>query len=188
TARTAPATECRKSRTCRRSRSSLNSLCAPLPLVGRDWGWGVGTWRVDVTRARYLPTPTLPSPQGGGKSLPVHHRTVVVLHRPERLVRRYSGAQLVIVSRIFRFFPVFHLEQIGGVDFAAIGADGALAEQRIVGRHFLHLGDHGLAIGGAFERGDRFEVMRDRRVDARLHHGREFTGSLDLPALGEGAV
>ena len=44
----------------------------------------------------------------------------------------------------------------------------AFAEQRIVGRHFLHLGDHGLAVGGAFQRGDRFEVMHDRRIDAGL--------------------
>ena len=74
------------------------------------------------------------------------------------------------------------------MDIAAVGADRALAEQRIVGRHFLHLGDHGLAVGSAFQRRDRLQIMHDRRIDAGLHHGREFARPLGLPALGPGAV
>jgi hypothetical protein len=35
------------------------------------------------------------------------------------------------------------------VDLAAVGADLALAEERVVGRRFLHLGDDGFGFLGA---------------------------------------
>ena len=53
----------------------------------------------------------------------------------------------------------------------AVGADHALAEQRIVGRQFLHFGDHfGAVVRIAAERLERFEIMNERRIDAGLHH------------------
>ena len=54
------------------------------------------------------------------------------------------------------------------VNLAAVGADRALAEQRVVGRHFLHLGDDGLAVGLALQRVDRLEVMQHRGINARM--------------------
>ena len=94
--------------------------------------------------------------------LSVDHRTAAVLQRTESLIRWNGGAQLVVVAGIFRLFRRLDLEQIGRVDLAAVGADLALAEQRIVGRKLFHLGDHGLAVGVAFERVDRLQIMCNR--------------------------
>jgi hypothetical protein len=58
------------------------------------------------------------------------------------------------------------------VDLVAVGADRALAEQRIVGRRILHLGDDGPAVGIALQRGHRLEVMQHGAIDAGLHHRR----------------
>src|SRR3977135_3629067 len=89
---------------------------------------------------------------------------------------------------MLRLRGLLDFEQIGVVDLAAVGPDGALAEQWIVSRHLLHLGDHRLAVLRAFECRDRLEVMRDARIDAGLHHGWELTRPLPMPALGPGAV
>jgi TonB family protein len=51
-----------------------------------------------------------------------------------------------IVPRIFRLGGLLHLEQIGRMILRPSGADRAFAEQGVVGRHFLHLGDHGAAV------------------------------------------
>src|SRR5664280_1649936 len=117
-------------------------------------------------------------------------RTVAVLERTERFIRRDSGAQFVEVAGIFGFCRRLHLEQISRMQLAAVGADGALAEQRIVGRQFLHLRHHRLAVGRALQRGDRLEVVRDAGIDAGLYHGRELArrGTFRLPALGPGPV
>src|ERR1039458_4892586 len=61
-------------------------------------------------------------------SLAAHQRAVAFLERPEGLVRRNGSAGLIEVAGIFRLFRLLHLEQIGRVDDAAIGADAALAE------------------------------------------------------------
>src|ERR1700729_2116809 len=58
------------------------------------------------------------------------HRTVVILHGAERLIRRDRRTQFVIVTRIFGFRRRLDVEHIRRMDFAAIGADRALAEQR----------------------------------------------------------
>src|SRR5579862_8032576 len=107
-------------------------------------------------------------------------RTVAVLERPEGFFRRDSGTQDVVVARIFGLFGLLDLEQIGRVDLAAVDADIAFAEQRVVGRHLLHLGDHGFAVGCAFESGDRFQVMQGRGIDAGLVHARELARPLGL--------
>src|SRR5271156_2813895 len=114
-------------------------------------------------------------------------RTIAVFQRPERLIRRNGDTQLVDVARIFRFRRRLDLKQISRMDGAAVDTDRALAKQRIVGRDVLHLGDLGFAVGGAFERRDRLEVMQGGAIDARLIHVREFSRPLDLPALGPGA-
>src|SRR5580704_17347359 len=68
-------------------------------------------------------------------------RAFALLDRNRGVFRRDGGDELVIVPRIFRFIRLLHLEQIGRNDAAAVGAKRALAEQRIVGRDLLHLGD-----------------------------------------------
>src|SRR5580704_15690269 len=103
-------------------------------------------------------------------SVAADHWTIAVFQRPERLFRRNGGAQDVIVTRIFGILRLLHLEHVSRVNRAAVGADAALTEQRIVGRHFLHLSDHGLAVGGAFERSDGLQVMRNLSIDAGLTH------------------
>ena len=57
------------------------------------------------------------------------------------------------------------------MQLAAVGTDRALAEQRVIGRQLLHLGnDLGAVVG--LRRLDRLQVMQHRRVHARLHHAR----------------
>ena len=74
------------------------------------------------------------------------------------------------------------------MDLAAVGAHCALAEQLVVGRQFLHLSDNRLAVGVALKRLDRLEIVRHRRIDAGVDHGRvdalvlwrEFLGELTV--------
>ena len=72
------------------------------------------------------------------------------------------------------------------MDLAAVLADATLAEQRIVGRHLLHLGDH-LRRVVALQRLDGLQVMQHGRVDARLDHGGHVALVLRGEALREGA-
>src|SRR5450631_4580677 len=72
----------------------------------------------------------------------LHQRTLAGFERLGGIFRRDGGDGLVVVPGVFRLLGLFHLEQIGRNDPAAIDPQGALAEQRIVGREFLHLGDH----------------------------------------------
>src|ERR1039457_984880 len=104
--------------------------------------------------------------------LAAHQRAVAFLDRPEGLVRRNGSAGLIEVAGIFRLFRLLHLEQIGRMDDAAVGAHAALAEQRIVGRHRLHLRYHGLAVGRTLERGDRLQVVQDAGINAGMVHSR----------------
>src|ERR1700676_5274433 len=62
--------------------------------------------------------------------------------RRERLVARNRADQLVEVPGGLGFRRLLDLEQIGRMDGAAVGLNLALAEQRIVGRHRLHLFHH----------------------------------------------
>src|SRR5262249_24016993 len=90
--------------------------------------------------------------------------------RPEGLIGRNGGADLEVVPRALRFRRLLHLDQVHWVDLAAVGAHRALAEQLVVRRQLLHLGDHRLAVGFALERLDRLEIVRDRRIDAGVEH------------------
>src|SRR4051812_40292907 len=92
--------------------------------------------------------------------LPTHQRTAAVLERTEGLRGRNGRKRLVEVTRILGLFGLLHLEEIRRMDLAAIGADCALAEQRIVGRHLLHPGDDSLAVRIAAERDARLEIMQ----------------------------
>src|SRR5262249_60596224 len=71
----------------------------------------------------------------------LHERTVALVQRPEGLLRRNGRAQLVVVPRALGLCGLLDLEEIGGMDLAAVGPDGPLAEQRVVGRGRLHLLD-----------------------------------------------
>src|SRR5258707_10897260 len=70
-----------------------------------------------------------------------------------------------------------------------ISTNSALAEQRIVCRHFLHLGDDRLAIGSALQRRNGFEVMKRAGIDAGLIHRRILAGRIafGVPTLSPGA-
>ncbi len=89
-----------------------------------------------------------------------HQRAAAVLERTERLVRRDRGAHVVEVARDTSIPPASSPRTDRLVHLAAVGADRALAEQRIVGRHLLHLGDHRLAVGRALQRRHRLEVVQ----------------------------
>src|SRR4030095_5472144 len=99
----------------------------------RSWpnrAWG-GMPRIGIIAARGPPRPLL-----------LHEGAVALVQRPERLLGRNGGADLVVVPRPLGLRRLLHLEEIGGVHLAAVGPDGALAEEGIVGRQLLHLGDN----------------------------------------------
>src|SRR5215510_4062439 len=77
-------------------------------------------------------------------------RTPALIQRSERLRGRNRGAQLVVVPRMFRFLGLLYLEEVHVVDLAPVGTDDAGAEQRIVGRHLLHLRDDRFVVDGFF--------------------------------------
>src|SRR5207237_1284648 len=72
------------------------------------------------------------------------------------------------------------------VDLATVLAHAALAEERIVGRQLLHLGDHLRTVVG-LRRFHRLEVVQHRRVHAGVDHRRHVALVLRREALGEGA-
>src|SRR6188474_1315190 len=79
---------------------------------------------------------------GPRRPLLLHEGAVPLVHRPEGLLGRNGGAQLVVVPRALGLVGLLHLEEIGGVDLPAVGPDGPLSEQHVVGRRRLHLLDH----------------------------------------------
>ena len=72
-------------------------------------------------------------PEVCGRLLLLHQRAVALVERAEGLLGRDRRADLVVVPRRLRLGRLLDLEQVGGVDLAAVGADRPLAEQRIVG-------------------------------------------------------
>src|ERR1700751_199404 len=58
---------------------------------------------------------------------PADQRASPILERTECFPRRDSSAQLVEVAGIFRLGRRLHLEQVGRLDLAAVGADRARA-------------------------------------------------------------
>src|SRR5260370_33489582 len=75
---------------------------------------------------------------GGQLPLLLQHCALALRQRRESLVTRNRAAQLVKIPGAFRFRRLFHLEQIGRMDGAAVWLHLALAEKRIVGRERLH--------------------------------------------------
>src|SRR5260370_41797638 len=92
--------------------------------------------------------------EGPGRSA-AHQRAAAVLERTEGFGGRNGRPNLVIVPRIFGLFPLLRLEQIHVVDLSAFGADRALADQLVVGRHLFHLVIRGLPGLILFPRPDR---------------------------------
>src|SRR5688500_6067304 len=84
----------------------------------------------------------------------LHQRTIALLQRPERLLGRNGRADLVQIPRSLRLCWLLHLDQVRGMDLAAVRANRALAEERVVGRHLLHLLDD-LGAVVALDRFDR---------------------------------
>src|SRR5467141_1548856 len=114
----------------------------------------------------------------------LHQRAPPFVQRPERLFRRNGRADLVVVVGALGLRRLLHLDKISGMKLSAVRAHRALAEQRIVRRQLLHLGDHlGTVVGLA--RLNCLEVMRDRRIHACLHHGRVFAAVGGGEASGE---
>src|SRR5512144_164586 len=101
-----------------------------------------------------------PAPQPN-RRLAADQRAVAFLERPEGFIRRDRSADVVEVAGIFRFRRRFHLEQISRMHFAAVGADTALAKQRIVSWHLLHLRYYCLAVGSALQCRYRLEIVRE---------------------------
>src|ERR1700687_6430997 len=83
---------------------------------------------------------------GGQPPLLLYQWTGTFRKRSESLLSRGRANQLVIIPRPLGFGWLLDLEQIGRVNLAAIRTDRALAEQGIVGRHFLHFRDDLCAI------------------------------------------
>src|SRR5215218_7999633 len=108
------------------------------------------------------------------KTLASRERAAAILQRAEGFSRRDGRLHVIEVAGVLRFRRLLHFEQIGVVDLAAVGADRALAEQRVVGRNFLHLRDNRFAIRTLLQRRHSFEIMQRSGIDARLHHGGEF--------------
>src|SRR5665213_668089 len=77
-------------------------------------------------------------------------RTASFAHRTERLVGGNRREHLVVVPRRLRFRRLLHLDQVCRMQRASVDADRALAEQRVVGRHLLHLVDDRNTVGVAF--------------------------------------
>src|SRR5688572_21792811 len=90
----------------------------------------------------WIGTPNMPGPGPAAGALLLHERAVALVHRPERLLGGNDGALLVVVPRALRLRRLLHLEQVRGMHLSPVGANGALAEERIVRGRLLHLRDH----------------------------------------------
>src|SRR5262245_62760507 len=108
-----------------------------------------------------------------------------LLQRPECLVARNGSEQLVEVPWPGRFARRLQLHQVHVVDHAAVLPDAAVLGEEIVDRGGLHFGDHRFGVIGA-GRVNRPEVVRHRRIDACLKHGRHALGPLH-EAVGKSA-
>src|SRR5215208_1384973 len=118
------------------------------------------------------------------RSALVDERALALVQGPERLFGRNGGEHLVEVPLALGLFGLLHLVEIHRVNGAAVDADGALAEERVVDRDFPHLGHDLLAIL-ALQGFDGLQVVQDARIDARLGAGRHLAAELRGEALGE---
>ena len=124
-------------------------------------------WRTSVSSS-WRPSGTRPGPSAG---------------RPARRDRR---DQLVVVPRTLGLGGLLDLEEVHVVHLAAVGADVALAEHRVVPLGRLQLRHHLVGIVGA-GRLDGVQVGERRGIEAGLHLGRHLALELLGEALGEGA-
>src|SRR4029453_6249301 len=106
---------------------------------------------------------------GPRRPLLLHEGAVALVQRPERLLGGDGRAQLVVVPRALGLRRLLDLEEIGGVDLSPGYPDVAFAEERVVGRQLLHLGDN-LGPVVHLERLHRLEVVGDARIDSRVDH------------------
>src|SRR5262244_2084353 len=150
---------------------------------------GAQPQRAMRTRAAWSPHPSpcpdLPTAQSP-RELLLHELAPTQVERAESLLRGDRRADLVVIPGILRLGRLLDLDEICGVDLATVDANSPLAEERIVGRHLLHLGDD-LGAVVALERLDGLQVVQRPRVYARVDHR-----GMDLPvtlgeALGERA-
>src|SRR5258707_4512048 len=119
----------------------------------------------------------IPKNWPAASSLLLDQRALTLAERPRGFFRRDRRDELVVIPRIFRFLRLLHLKQVGGQQLAAVDADGALAEQRIVGRQLLHLGDDlGAVMRIASHRLKGLEIVQHARVEPRNLHRRHVPG------------
>src|SRR5438034_9882766 len=138
--------------------------------------------RAARTRAAWSPHPS-PTPDLPGcpvATLFLDELAPALIERPERLLGGNGRADFVVIPRVLGLGRLLDLDEICGMDLAAVDADRPLAEARIGGRRLLHLGDD-LGAVVALERLDGLQVVQRSRVHARVDHR-----GMDLPiALGE---
>ena len=75
-----------------------------------------------------------------------YKRAVALINWAEGLISRNGRAELVIVPLALALLRRLHLEEIHRMDLAAICANLTLAEEPVIGRRRLHLGDDGRTI------------------------------------------
>src|SRR6516225_5280525 len=95
----------------------------------------------------------------------LHQRTFALVEWTPRLFRGDGRELLIVVPGRLALLRLLHLEQIHRVHLAPVDAHVALAHEPVLGRQFLHLRDHRLAVGMTAERLDRAQVMDHGRVD-----------------------
>src|SRR5215510_2609691 len=93
------------------------------------------------------------------------HRAVALVHRPEGLVAGNGGDELIVIPWTLGLRRLLDFEEIHVVHVAAVGADVALAEYRIVPLGFLEGRHHLVGIVGA-GRLDSVEIGERRRIEA----------------------
>ncbi len=99
---------------------------------------------------------------------PMHQLAAALIHRTERLLGRDGAFQLVVIPRLLRLQPVISPRTDTCRGSPARLPHPALAEQRIVGRHRLHLLDHRQPARLRLVRRrlptTRLQIMRHRRI------------------------
>src|SRR5690606_7615066 len=106
-----------------------------------------------------------------------------LIQRTEGLLRRDRPNELVVIPRSLGFRRLLDLEEVHVVHLATVDADATLADERIVGRHFLHLCVDLVAGLIRSECVDSLEVMHDARIEARLRHRRTAVPEAVTPTL-----
>src|SRR6266545_8283547 len=88
-----------------------------------------------------LPRPDTPHRSRTCARSLLNEGAVALVQGTEGLVGGRGRADLVVVPGAFGLRRLLDLEEVHGVDLAAVGPDAALAEHGIVGGQLLHLRD-----------------------------------------------